>query len=887
MAFLLCLCPLLLISQQEQMLPDTSEVEEIDEYKDTWTTPVITDEMTIDEEQNKSWRMGDYKYSSKPKHSWEFGLHFGHFVLDGDVDRIVPGGWGVGLHLRRALNYVVSLRGSAFYGMTRGLEKQPYLHRNVINKNGIGGGLVENVFDAYDPDQGGPGAWFPAYQTRYISFDISAIINVGNILFHQERNKWNLYVGFGIGVDTHEARLDLLNQENQPYANLINDVGWTREKFNTTAGRGDIAEKLETIYDGTYETEGFQKAGIFRLGDDLNVHFVFIPMAGVSRKINKRINIGIEHQVFLSDNDYLDGIKFRTAADQTNNLDIGHYTNIRIGLNIGNFKKVTEPLYWLNPLDQAFNDLAVAKNQTQLDLVDEDNDGVIDLIDQELDTPEDCPVDTRGILLDSDGDGLADCEDREPYSRPGCQIDEFGVAQCDDPWGTNEDEVNQLIDSRLEEFKSTYASTSPSSVSNYTGPTTTKSGTTPDGSTYVLTMPTDDNGNILATDRAVKTVTKDDGSTYDVMLPVDSNGNFIAGENGIRTGTTPDGSSYVLTSPVDSRGNFVATDKAKKVVTSPDGSQYVMTLPVDSNGDFRATTRATKTVVNPDGSGYVLSVPVDENGNFVATDSATKTVVNPDGSGYILNLPVDENGKYITTDSATKTVRKADGTSTKTTVSVDDNGNIITSGPESVIASGVISPNVQTDMASAKDAIQNSSTSSMTTKSVNDDRSPDVVSHTTHTVVTSGCGDWFLPMIHYDLNKSKIKPEYFSHLHNVAQVMKKCPEVCVVAQGHTDTRSSNEYNKVLSYMRAKAAVDYLTTTYEIDRSRIKLMYGGEENPMVLSPSTEAHHFMNRRVEFRTCDVNDFDMVAPKGANKTMKSGASKPEFYKGNKTSGY
>jgi OOP family OmpA-OmpF porin len=142
-------------------------------------------------------------------------------------------------------------------------------------------------------------------------------------------------------------------------------------------------------------------------------------------------------------------------------------------------------------------------------------------------------------------------------------------------------------------------------------------------------------------------------------------------------------------------------------------------------------------------------------------------------------------------------------------------------------------------------------------------------------------------MIHYDLNKYSIKPEYFSHLHNVAQVMKKCPTVCVTAQGFTDSRNSNDYNRVLSYRRAKSAVDYLVDNYAIDRSRIKLMYGGEENPMVNSPTSEAHHFMNRRVEFRTCDAVDFDMAPPEGTSTLSSGSSSQPDYYKGNKSSGY
>ena len=54
------------------------------------------------------------------------------------------------------------------------------------------------------------------------------------------------------------------------------------------------------------------------------------------------------------------------------------------------------------------------------------------MLDQELDTKEDCPVDTRGVILDSDGDGIVDCEDKEPYSRPGFPVDATGVAQWEE-----------------------------------------------------------------------------------------------------------------------------------------------------------------------------------------------------------------------------------------------------------------------------------------------------------------------------------------------------------------------------------------------------------------------------------------------------------------------
>ena len=455
--------------------------------------------------------------------------------------------------------------------------------------------------------------WFPSHRTRYIYGALQGVINIGNLLFHKDRNKWNWYIALGVGLDNHVTKLDLLDENGDAYTDLRSRTGFeTTNDFDTKEGRSAIKDELNNIYDGDYETEGFKKQGIFRIGDDTNIHVVWTASMGLSRKINKRINIGIEHQLMVTDNDYLDGIKFRTALDQTNNVDLMHYTNLRLGINLGNFDKVTEPLYWLNPLDATMNDIAELKQRPVLDLSDEDGDGIIDMLDQELDTPAGCPVDTRGITLDSDGDGYADCKDEEPYSPPGFDVDNRGVAAV--PTLTEAD-VNAIVD-------------------NKTG----------------------------------------------------------------------------------------------------------------------------------------------------AMMSTVNTLVE---------------------------------------------------------------------------------------KASND------------------CGKWFLPMIHFDLDRYNIKPEFYGQLHHIANVMKMCPSTCVAVVGHTDARNSNDYNRVLSYNRSQAAIDYLVTNYGIDRSRFNLMYGGEESPL-----GEGAHYMNRRVEFRVCQPGDNEMGRPEGPNagtgeRNYNSSSTSGSTYSGNKNSGY
>jgi len=572
---------------------------------------VVTDELTKDPEQNAKWRMGQANYSAKPKDAWELGVHLGHFFIDGDVDRTLPGGYGMGLHLRKAVHYVFSLRADFFYGQASGLDPQPWRHSSVKGANGIGGGLVESTFNDYNINNGQTnGEWFPSHKTRYIYGALQGVINIGNILFHKDRNKWNWYITLGAGFDNHVAKLDLLDASGNPYTNIRQQIGWTAADFDTKSGRSEIKSGLDNLYDGEYETEGFKKKGIFRLGDETNLHVVFTGSMGISRRISKRFNIGLEHQIMVTDNDYLDGIKFRTEDDQTNNADIGHYTNLRLAFNLGSMDNRTEPLYWLNPLDATFNDIAELKQRPVLDLTDEDGDGIIDMLDQELGSPAGCAVDTRGVTLDSDNDGLADCKDKETFSPAGYEIDNEGVAIIPAP--LSETDVNRIVDSK----------------------------------------------------------------------------------------------TAAMTSTINSMNRANSSD----------------------------------------------------------------------------------------------------------------------------------------------------------------------------------CGKWFLPMVHFDSDKYSIKPEFYGHLHHVANVMKMCPSTCVTAVGHTDVRNGNDYNRVLSYNRAKAAVDYLVTNYGIDRSRFNLMYGGEEAP--LSVTGNANNLMNRRVEFRVCNAGDNDMGRPAGP-AAGSGGSRSGSTYSGNKNSGY
>ncbi len=553
-----------------------------------------------DEERTE---VSDEKYfPPKPKHGTEIGLNIGHHFIHGDV--YARPGWGIGLHVRRAINYTMSWRIQGVYGQNFGLEDRLSRIGYVTSDDDEGSGiqLPKATYEGLGYQHGSQ--IYRNYRTTTGWVSGHFIANISNILFHKKENKWNLYVFAGPSLLYYKGKTNLLNENGTNYTRLNGvtpgmEVNIAGIENNEEWLNRDRLKEIKKYLDSSYETPfvygngnpddaesnvpGYQDFNL--LG---RTNFSLMPSvdvgAGVARKFGKRINIALEHQAMISLNDDLDG---HVAG---RNVDVPHYTNLKINFNLMR-KDAIEPLYWVNPLDNSMRDIAEIK-KNRFKLKDADGDGVVDEFDEEPDTPEDCPVDTKGRRLDSDGDGVFDCDDAEPYT------------------------------------------------------------------------------------------------------------------------------------PFD-------------------------------------------LIANVDDKGVAPEVEVCE-------DCLTKEDI----------LRIGKENRW----------------------------------------------DVQPAPAPA--------------------------------AVARGCGEWFLPMIHFDLNKYNLKSEAKAQLHHIARVMKECPEICVVAHGHTDKLNNNAYNEKLSYNRAKTAVDYLTQVYGISPSRLKVNYGGEESPLV---DTNASSFINRRVEFRVCK-GEIDMGSPDGSS---------------------
>lgn len=589
----ICLFVEIVIAQEDT---DITIMVEPEQGNDTWTRAIITDDMTINPEQNKKWREGNYNLSARPKTAWEIGVHGGHFQINGDVPSNFLSGYGIGLHLRKSINYVFSWRADFLYSSTTGLDGR--ISNTEVLK-------LDNSSVDFAP-YGDNGSAYRNFWTRTVTGGASLVVNVGNLLFHKERNRWNFYTAFGLYISKTNVDMNYFDENGDPY-------NWSQIEGSFDENTREKREEIQKVLDNTYESDFENERGVTSILFNNGEYFPSFNVAiGISRKINKRFNISFEHMLFAQDYDKWDGHKYRSDEDLSNDSDFGHYTNIRFAFNLADFENATEPLYWLNPIDNTLNDIANLKLRPELDLTDSDGDGIIDMLDQEIDTPVGAPVDTRGVALDSDGDGLADFLDAEPYSDPALKVDDRGVG----------------IGSKCE----------------------------------------------------------------------------------------------------------------------------------------------------------------------VCTEEELINFIN----------------KHL---------------------------------------------------------------------------------------ASTACGEWFLPMINFDLDKYYIKPEFYRQLHHVAEILDHCSDAKVVAYGHADVRNSDQYNMVLSYKRAMAAKDYLVNTYNIEPDRILVMYSGEEAPIVpnlpdnhnINREMEMQQYINRRVEFRIAKSGDKQMEKPEGPD----AGASTPNSsragskYSGNTRAGY
>jgi len=84
--------------------------------------------------------------------------------------------------------------------------------------------------------------------------------------------------------------------------------------------------------------------------------------------------------------------------------------------------------------------------------------------------------------------------------------------------------------------------------------------------------------------------------------------------------------------------------------------------------------------------------------------------------------------------------------------------------------------------------------------------------------------------IHFDFDKSTLKPEAQTILKRNIRILKDNPDAKVRIAGYTSASGTEEYNRKLSERRAKAVEDYLVNEGRISPDRLTRIGYGESDP---------------------------------------------------------
>jgi outer membrane protein OmpA-like peptidoglycan-associated protein len=380
-----------------------------------------------------------YPFPAKPRNQWEIGVKGGISSVAGDVRSVFPTG-GFGLHVRKALGYIFSLRAEYTWNRARGLNfssSSGYTRDPAWTSAGYNP-LTDKVF--YN------------YKTTIQDLSIQGVVTLNNVRFHKAKTGFNVYAFGGIGGTIYDTWVNAKDAAGNPYKALFNSTA-----SGTYSNRKDVKKILKAGMDKSYETHAETDPLQPKLfGKSFKPSFQI--GVGMAFKLSNKFNLAIEDRFTSIKTDLLDGQQWQentyiypsgvgvNVPAMTRDFDSYNFLSVGLNYNIG--KKSVEPLWWANPLDYAYNEINAPRHMKlpKPVLDDADGDGVTDQFDHEPNTPAGAPVDSHGVSKDTDGDGVPDIKDKELITPTQCQpVDADGVGKCPPPACCTE--LNNKLDS--------------------------------------------------------------------------------------------------------------------------------------------------------------------------------------------------------------------------------------------------------------------------------------------------------------------------------------------------------------------------------------------------------------------------------------------------------
>ncbi|RYD57438.1 MAG: hypothetical protein EOP56_09020 [Sphingobacteriales bacterium] len=398
-------------------------------------------------DQHRRYLNHQYAFPAKPRNMWEVGIGAGLYNIMGDVSTLMlwkGGGYGFHAHVRKAWGYTWSTRLQYIYGMGKGLDYSlstpEYVGREAA-WNGTANGVDYRSVAGTGGTTGREVVRNYRTEAHHLNFDVMAATN--NIRFHKAKISVSLYAYAGLGMMAYKTRVNALNNGDDAPTSAAQAYDF-RAVGQVAPGRSNKNEFRSNLQDGmddSYETNAVSAGELAdrpTVLDDKLIAFTPSLGAGAQFRLSKRINLAIEDRLMFSQgDDRIDGHRF-AGAGLSPNADAVNYFSVGLNFNLGNARTHVAPLWWLNPLDHAYNELSYPRHMMLPApvLPDSDGDGITDQFDRCPGTPAGVAVDSHGCPMDTDGDGVPDDRDKQLITPTECQpVDADGVGKCPCPEG--------------------------------------------------------------------------------------------------------------------------------------------------------------------------------------------------------------------------------------------------------------------------------------------------------------------------------------------------------------------------------------------------------------------------------------------------------------------
>ncbi|HAF31299.1 MAG TPA: hypothetical protein DCG75_19855 [Bacteroidales bacterium] len=148
--------------------------------------------------------------------------------------------------------------------------------------------------------------------------------------------------------------------------------------------------------------------------------YAIVADLGFDLKVSDRVALRLASSLHYTGTDALDGDSKNNTIGEKGNALKDMFSFTYVSLNIDLFSESKTKI-----IENLFADVSGDFDYTLI--ADDDRDGILNLVDNCLETPVGVPVDSVGCPYDDDKDGVPNYIDKEQFSNKGAIVDEFGA----------------------------------------------------------------------------------------------------------------------------------------------------------------------------------------------------------------------------------------------------------------------------------------------------------------------------------------------------------------------------------------------------------------------------------------------------------------------------